>query len=203
MQIVILGKGNMGAPLALLVQKAGHQVQSFDSKADAVPALLQADIVILATKYEQALALGENEAAVAALAGKIVVDITNPLAADFMSLTIGHTGSAAEEIAQRLPGALVVKAFNTVFAALLAARAAGAAVGVPVFVAGDQEAATQGVAALVREMGFTAILAGPLSNARYLEPMAELMIQLGYGLGHGDRIGFALRDERQSAEVAA
>ena len=52
-------------------------------------------------------------------------------------------------------------------------------------------------------MGLTTILAGPLSNARYLEPMAELMIQLGYGLGHGDRIGFALRDEGKASSVAA
>lgn len=203
MKIVILGKGNMGVPLALLAQKAGHQVESFDSKADPVPALQAADIVILATKYEQALALGRSTAVVAALAGKTVVDITNPLAADYMSLTVGHTSSAAEEIAQRLAGAHVVKAFNTVFAALLADRAGGGVVSVPVFVASDHDAANQTVAGLAREMGFTAILAGPLSNARYLEPMAELMIQLGYGLGHGDRIGFALHEKGKAASVAA
>jgi hypothetical protein len=203
MKIVILGKGNMGTPMALLVQKIGHQVENFDSKADPVAALRAADIVILATKYEQAIALGSNRAVVEALIGKTVVDISNPLAADYMSLTVGHTSSAGEEIARHLPGAHVVKAFNTIFSALLSERAAGRRVDVPVFVAGDHEPATRVVAELARAMGFTAIPAGSLSNARYLEPMAELMIQLGYGLGHGDRIGFALRDEAKTNAIAA
>ena len=50
------------------------------------------------------------------LAGKVVIDITNPLTADYMGLTIGHDTSAAEEIAKAVPGAEVIKAFNTVFA---------------------------------------------------------------------------------------
>ncbi|TIT52376.1 MAG: NADPH-dependent F420 reductase [Mesorhizobium sp.] len=203
MKIVILGKGNMGTPLALLAQAAEHQVQSFDSKTNPVAALQSADVVILATKYEQALALREDRAVVAALSGKVVVDITNPLATDYMSLTVGHTSSAAEEIALRLPGAHVVKAFNTVFAALLAQRAAGNRVEVPVFIASDHEAAAQTVAGLAGAMGFTTIFSGTLSNARYLEPMAELMIQLGYGLGHGDRIGFVMRDEGRATAAAA
>jgi predicted dinucleotide-binding enzyme len=203
MKIVILGKGNMGTPLARLVQAAGHQVDSFDSKTDPVAALQDAELVVLALKYEPALALAGNAAVVAALAGKVVVDITNPLAADSMSLTIGHTSSAAEEIARCLPGTRVVKAFNTMFAGLLHKRAEGGAVDVPVFVAGDDEASVQMVAEFVRGVGFMAIPSGPLSNARYLEPMAELMIQLGYGLGHGDRIGFTLRNEAAISAVAA
>lgn len=203
MKIVILGKGNMGAPLAVLAKAAGHDVESFDSKTLQIDALASADIVILATKYEQALALCERDGIVASLAGKVVVDITNPLAPDYMSLTVGHTSSAAEEIARRLAGAHVVKAFNTVFAALLAQRAAGGPVDVPVFVAADHQTASQEVADLARSMGFTAIVAGPLGNARYLEPMAEMMIQLGYGLGHGDRISFTLWDEAKALRSVA
>ena len=197
MNIVILGKGNMGTQLAHLVQTAGHSVESFDSKGDPLAALRQADLVIIATKYEQALALSDDVGA--ELKGKIVVDITNPLTPDYMALTVGHTTSAAEEIAKLLSGAKVVKAFNTLFASLLQARVEGEKVGVPVFVAGDDEAAVQTVVELVKSVGLTAIPAGALSNARYLEPMAELMIQFGYGLGHGDRIGFKLSDERLAA----
>ena len=183
MNIVILGKGNMGQPLAVLAEKAGHAVSTFGSKDNAV---------VLATKYEQALAIAQAPGISGALAGKVVVDITNPLTSDFMSLTVGHTTSAAEEIALRLPGAKLVKAFNTIFAALLIKRAAGERVPVPVFVAGDDSDAVDTVSKLVAAFGFEAIKAGALANARYLEPMTEMMIHLGYGLGHGDKIGFAL-----------
>lgn len=194
MKIVILGKGNMGRPLAALAEKAGHAVITFGSKDNAVEALKTADLVILATKYEQALAIAETPGIAELLAGKVVVDITNPLTSDFMSLTVGHITSAAEEIALRLPGAKLVKAFNTIFASLLDKRAAGEPVPVPVFVAGNESDAVEMVSKLVAAFGFEAIKAGSLANARYLEPMTELMIHLGYGLGHGDKIGFALID---------
>jgi 8-hydroxy-5-deazaflavin:NADPH oxidoreductase len=195
MKVVILGKGNMGTPLSVLARKAGHQVECFDSRTSPVAALQEADIAVIATKYEQALALGENEAVVSAMAGKVVVDLTNPLSADFMSLTVGHTSSAAEEIARRMPGVHIVKAFNTIFAALLQRRSEGHPVDIPVYVAGDHEASVLIVADFAKSIGFNIVLSGSLSNARYLEPMAELMIQLGYGLGHGDKIGFALKNE--------
>lgn len=195
MKVVVLGKGNMGTPLSALAKQAGHEVECFDSRTSPMAALQEADIVAVATRYEQALALGDNEAVVSALAGKILVDITNPLSPDFMSLTVGHTSSAAEEIARRMPGAHVVKAFNTIFAALLQRRADGHQVDIPVYVAGDHEASVQTVSDFVESMGLAVVLSGPLSNARYLEPMAELMIQLGYGRGHGDHIGFALKSE--------
>ncbi|HEX8471089.1 MAG TPA: NAD(P)-binding domain-containing protein [Brevundimonas sp.] len=192
MNIAILGKGNMGAPLAELMEKAGHSVTRLGRHDDAVPALNTAALVVLALKYEQVLDLAGKPGVVAALSGKIVLDMTNPLAADYMSLTIGHSTSAAEEIAKRLPDAHVVKAFNTVFAGLLARRAAGENVGVPVFVAGDDAGSVDIVLSLATSIGFEALNGGSLSNARYLEPMAEFMIQLAYGLGHGAEIGFAV-----------
>ncbi|NDV01777.1 NADPH-dependent F420 reductase [Pseudoroseicyclus tamaricis] len=192
MRIAILGKGNMGAPLARLIEAAGHQVEAFASTDDPLEALAAADLTLLAVKYEQARALAAQPGVAEALAGKTLVDLTNPLAPDFMSLTIGHSTSAAEEIARALPASTVVKAFNTIFAAVLAGHAGGTVSPLPVFVAGDDPAAVESVAGLVRDIGMTAIPAGGLTNARYLEPMTEMMIQLGYGLGHGDRIGFAL-----------
>ncbi len=192
MKIVILGKGNMGTPIAALGQQAGHDVQAFGREGAPVEALESADIVVIATKYQQALDLAREPAIADALSGKVVIDVTNPLADDFMSLTVGHTTSAAEEIARLLPGACLVKAFSTVFAAVMTLRAEGHAVAIPVFVAGDDGDSVATVVSLVKAFGFDAIPAGPLTNARYLEPLTELMIQLGYGLGHGNRVGFAL-----------
>jgi predicted dinucleotide-binding enzyme len=193
MQITILGKGNMGAPLAELACAAGHSVASLGSQDDARAAIAAADVVFLAMKYEQAVTFAGNANTAELLRGKIVVDITNPLAADFMSLTVGHDSSGGEEIAKALSGASVIKAFNAIFASVLADHAGGKTTSIPIFVAGDDETAKDKVLDLVRDMGLEAIDGGALSNARYLEPMTEMMIQLGYGLGHGDRIGFVLQ----------
>ncbi len=92
-----------------------------------------------------------------------------------------------------LPGAQVVKAFNTLFADTMT----GAPVdGQPLtmFVASDHEEARNEALNLGTQLGYETVDAGPLRNARYLEPMGELLIQLGYGQGLGTRLGFALRN---------
>ena len=123
------------------------------------------------------------------LNGKIVVDITNPLTPDYMGLTIGHSTSAAEQIAQAVPEAEVVKGFNTVFAQVLAEGANfGSGQTVTVFLASDSEHAKQTARALAESMGFQVMDAGGLKNARYLEPLAGLNIYLGYGAGLGTTI---------------
>mgnify|MGYP001189045524 CR=1 FL=1 len=123
------------------------------------------------------------------LAGKVVVDITNPLTADYMGLTLGHGTSAAEEIAKAVPGAEIVKAFNTVFAQVLGEGADfGGGRKVEVFVASDSERAKQAARAIAESIGFAVVDAGPLKNARYLEPVAGLNIYLGYGAGLGTAI---------------
>ncbi len=123
------------------------------------------------------------------LQGKVVIDITNPLTADYMGLTLGHSTSAAEEIAKAVPGAQIVKGFNTVFAQVLAEGADfGAGRSVTVFVASDSERARQTASALAHSMGFEVVDAGGLKNARYLEPLAGLNIYLGYGAGLGTAI---------------
>ena len=123
------------------------------------------------------------------LAGKTVIDITNPLTPDYMGLTLGHSTSAGEEIARAVPGAEVVKAFNTVFAQVLAEGADfGAGQKVTVFLASDSEPAKQTARALAESMGFNTQDAGGLKNARYLEPLAGLNIYFGYGAGLGTAI---------------
>ena len=140
----------------------------------------------MATGYGDAVSALQ---AVGDLKGKVVIDITNPLTADYMGLTIGHSTSASEEIAKAVPGAEVVKAFNTVFAAVLADGADfGNGRKVEVFVASDSERAKQTASAIAESMGFTVIDAGGLKNARYLEPLAGLNIYLGYGAGLGTAI---------------
>ena len=88
------------------------------------------------------------------------------------------------------PQARVVKAFNTVLAQVLAKAVAGAKSLPSVLIAGNHAEANAEVAQLAKDAGFGAFDTGPLTNARYLEPLAELGIQLAYGKGHGGEVGF-------------
>ncbi len=183
MTIAILGKGNMGKGLGQRLAGKTNIVfgsRSGTSYGDAVQA---ADIVVLALPYAAAL----EEAAKLDLAGKVVVDMSNPITADFSGLTIGHSTSAAEEIAKVAKGARVVKAFNTIFAGLFDVPASATA-NVPVFVAGNDEAAVAAVADLAVKAGFAVEKIGDLTGARLVEPVGMLNIRLGYGLGQGTAI---------------
>jgi 8-hydroxy-5-deazaflavin:NADPH oxidoreductase len=202
MKITVIGAGNMGAAFVKQLVRAGHKVSvtSRDqAKASAVAAAnsgavvvtaagaaKDADAVILATGYADAAAALKS---LGDLKGKVVIDITNPLTADYMGLTLGHTTSAAEEIAKAVPGAEVVKAFNTLFAQVLAEGASfGAGQKATVFYASDSVRAKQTAAGLAESMGFKTVDAGGLNNARYLEPLAGLNVYLGYGAGLGTKI---------------
>lgn len=120
------------------------------------------------------------------------MDATNALGKEG-GLAVGFTTSGAEELQKKLPKAKVAKAFNTVFAQHMSS---GKVKGTPLFlpVAADDPAAKEAVIAFCRGVGFDAVDAGPLSNARLLEPMALLNIQLGYVInkGMGAGIGFSL-----------
>lgn len=106
-------------------------------------------------------------------------------------LSLGFTTSAAEELQKKAPSAKVVKAFNTVFAQHMASgQVKGAAL--TLFVAGDDQDAKDQVLTLGRDIGFDSVDAGPLKNARWLETLGYLNIQLGYMLKMGTEIGFKL-----------
>lgn len=192
MKISIIGNGNVGSALAERLSELDHEVTVADSKTDpatVAAAVAAADAVVLAVPFPAVAALDTRVKA--ATAGKIVIDATNPLAADFMSLTLGYTTSAGEQNAATLTGARLVKAFNTVFAGNLAnGRLGGASQFLPI--AGDDTEAKQLVLKLGEELGFDAVDVGALACARYTEPAVELLIQLAFGAGLGPGIGYVL-----------
>ena len=117
------------------------------------------------------------------LAGKVVVDISNPVDfATFDSLVVPAGTSAAEQIAAAAPGAWVVKAFNTTFAGNLVSGEAGGAP-LDVFIAGDDADARRAVAELAASGGLRPIDAGPLKRARELEGFQFLHMTLQQVLG--------------------
>src|SRR5262249_11789868 len=125
------------------------------------------------------------------LGGKVVIDTTNPGAPDWKSLAVGHTTSGAEENARAAPGARLVKCFNTTGWMNMADPVIH---GVPITMpyCGDDPGAKAVAAQLAKELGFEPLDAGPLSNARLLEPLAMLWIYLAMHMGLGTDFGFKL-----------
>lgn len=189
MKISIIGDGNVGSALRSGLAKAGHEVTATGDDKERVEELARSgEVIILAVPYG---AVDEVAATIGGAAeGKTVVDVTNVLTAD-MKLAVGHTTSGAEELQKKLPGAKVVKAFNTVFAHTMDSGKVGGEQ-LTAFVAADDEEAKAEVLEMARGIGFDAVDAGPLANARQLEPMGYLNIQLGYVLGLGQDIGIKL-----------
>jgi predicted dinucleotide-binding enzyme len=198
MTIAVIGAGNMGAGLVRALVQQGVEVVlgvRDASKAAALSAELgaalrvsnpaeavrDATVVVLALPYNAAL---EALAGLGDLSGKVLVDISNPVTADFQNLQLGTTSSAAEAIQAAAPGAHVVKAFNTIFAPLLAPQAREGRT-LQVFVAADEAAAKAQVLALATTLGFEAVDAGALRNSRFLEPLGMMNIQFGFFLGWG------------------
>ncbi len=184
MKIAIIGNGNVGSGLANVLSKTQHQVGTFGRADDVANAVNEADIVILATPYGAAAELAEQ----ADFTGKIVIDVSNPVTEDFSALQLGTTTSAAEAIAALVPGAFVVKAFNTIFAQHYAGDLKPDGQPLQTFVAADDETARDTVKTLAAEAGFEPVDAGPLSTARQLEPLGFLNIQFGYVHGKGTEI---------------
>jgi len=195
MKVAIIGAGNVGKALATSLIRSGHDVsisastpESTQAAADAVGASAAAsnadaasgaDLTILAVPY-----VGAGRAVVeeigAAVAGRTVIDATNPIKPDYSGLAT-HGRSGAEELQASLAEAHVVKAFNTIFAA----NQANPTADLDGYVAGDDADAKATVMGLVESMGFSPIDVGPLSAARHLEGMAWLNIGLNAANGWG------------------
>jgi len=210
-RIAVIGAGNVGRALGKAWQKAGHEVRyglrnPADPKyADLAPARLvspaeaarDTEVVALATPWP------ETENAVKSLGnlvGKIVVDCTNPIGmgVDGMGLVLGHRMSGGEFVQQWARPGIVIKAFNTTGAANMA-DTSGYAVAPAMFVAGDDGGKKAVVMDLARDIGFDPVDAGPLRNARLLEPLAMLWLDRAMQRGAGANFAFAVvRKSRQS-----
>jgi predicted dinucleotide-binding enzyme len=188
-KIAIIGDGNVGSAIQKGLERAGYELKVVGKDPPKIrEAGVWAEVVILAVPYgalDEALReLGD------AVAGKTLVDVTNAITPDFQ-LALGFTTSGAEELQKKAPRAKVVKAFNTVFAGTMSdGKVKGQAL--TLFVAGDDGGAKEKVLSLGRDIGFDAVDAGPLKNARWLEALGYLNIQLGYTLKMGAEIGIRL-----------
>jgi predicted dinucleotide-binding enzyme len=172
--VSIIGKGNMGQAISGVVTKGGNTVEVLDQSTADKP--ITGEIVMLAVPYPAVA--GIVAARAEQLAGKVVVDITNPLNFEtFDSLTVPADGSAAAEVAAELPQSRVLKAFNTNFAATLASGDVGP-LATTVLIAGDDADAKALLADVITAGGLRAIDAGALSRARELEAVGFLQLTL-------------------------
>lgn len=201
MRIAVVGAGNVGKAVGRKWAAAGHDVRyGVRNPADAKHAGLTVAPVAEAVRDASAILLATpwngTEAAIRSagdLSGKLVLDSTNPLAPgpDGYSLAVGHTTSGGEMVAGWAKGAAVFKTLNqTGFANM------GDSGGYPLppvmFFAGDDQHHRADVASLLRDLGFDPVDAGPLRNARLLEPLAMLWIDLAMKRGQGRNAAFAL-----------
>ena len=190
MKIGIIGKGKVGTAIAQGLSRKGHEIRHGhrDPKEPVSEAAKWGEIVFLAVPYENVTDTVKEIGSAAD--GKVLVDVTNAVGEN-MSLAIGCSTSAAEELQKKLPKAHVVKAFNTVFARNQGVGKVGTEQ-LTLFVAGGDAKAKQTVMELGRDIGFDPVDAGSLESARYLEPMGILLINLGLKFGMGTGIGYKL-----------
>jgi 8-hydroxy-5-deazaflavin:NADPH oxidoreductase len=207
MKIGIIGSGNVGGTLGTRWAQAGHHVV-FGSRNPGSDAMRQltaeagattraapfneaveaSEVLLLATPWPATKAAVEG---LGDLTGKVLIDATNPLLPNLAGLEYGATTSGAEQVADWAHGAKVVKAFNTVGFNVMANPAFGP--GRPVmFYCGDDAGAKGMVKPLVDDLGFESVDAGPLSQARLLEPLALLWISLALFHGQGREFAFSL-----------
>jgi 8-hydroxy-5-deazaflavin:NADPH oxidoreductase len=198
MDITIIGTGNMARGIATRALAGGNTVTLVGHDTDSARALagelsgevrtgtlgdpINGAVVVLAIPYgaiDDVLGRYDDK-----LAGKVVIDITNPVDFSTFSPLNVEAGSAAQEIAQKAPGAQVVKAFNTTFASTLVE---GQVAGQPldVLIAADDDRAKSTVSEVIEAGGLRAVDAGPLARAHELEALGYLHMTLQQPLGTG------------------
>ena len=207
MRIGILGSGLMGGKLGTLFARAGHEVVfsyarsqeklkrlARDAEGNAragTPreAAQDADAVLLAVHWSR---IDDVLQQAGDLSGKVIVTCSLPMDAGNTGLVIGHTFSGAEELAKKVPKARVVCAFNTVPSEVLfGVYAARRKANRPSLVyCGDDAGSKEVAAALIRDVGFEPVDAGPLRIARYTEPFALLVAQLAYEGTDGPELAY-------------
>lgn len=203
--VTVIGTGNMGSAIAAIVAKGGASVQILDrdtakaetlagqvgGTAGGVSDAATGDIIILAVPYAALAELAGSHAE--QWKGKTVVDITNPVDfATFDGMEVPADSSAAAQLAELLPGAHVVKAFNTNLAATLVSGQVGD-VPTTVLLAGDDDSAKAAVRSAIEAGGLSAADGGSLKRARELEAMGFLQMVLASAEQVSWAGGFAIR----------
>ena len=207
MKIGIIGSGNVGGTLGSRWAKLGHEVvfgtrnpestemQQLAAKASGktsaatlAHAAKDCEVLLLATPWT---ATEQIIAGLGHLNGKILIDATNPIRPDFTGLIYGNETSGAEQVSAWAGGARVVKAFNTVGANIMADPSFEGHKPVMLYCGDDSEAKLV-VKKLIHELVFEAVDAGPLDQARLLEPFAFLWISLALKRGLGREFAFEL-----------
>jgi len=203
MNISIIGSGAMGSGFARHWSRKGHKILITSTDLEQTKEVIKdmganvkagtlrevidfGEVLVFAIPYESINDVVNSSGG--RLKGKIVMECINPLTPDAMELKIGHKTSAAEELAKIIPGSRVVDGFNTIAAKVLQSDDHKfGSVPASVYICGDDDGAKSVVKTLISDIGFEPVDCGPLTNARYIEPMAELVIQLAV-LGFGDNI---------------
>jgi predicted dinucleotide-binding enzyme len=204
MRIAIIGAGSVGGTLGQAWLKHGEEVvwglrNAADPKYAALPkervkplaeAVEGAEIVVIATPWSATEAVVKS---LGSLAGKIVIDCTNPLGMgpDGLQLVLGFDTSAGEQVASWAPSAFVFKSLNTTGASNMG-NAADYPVKPLMLVAGDNGAKKPVVMELIGRLGFEPVDAGALKNARLLEPFAMVWVDQAMKRGRGRDFAFAL-----------
>ena len=211
-RIAIIGTGNVGSAVGAAAAKAGYHVVFAGQDAGKTASVAQgaggtaatttreavvsADIVVLAVPYSAVEDVAREIAPVTG--GKIVIDPTNPLKADYSGLATDPGTSGAETIAALLPDAKVVKAFNTLFATNTADPGVHGTQLDSLF-ATDDEGAKDAVCGLSGSIGFRPVHVGPLAAARELEAMAWLNIRMQMLTGGNWNTAFVMVDPPEAA----
>lgn len=201
MRIGIIGRGRVGSALQSGWARAGHDVRTAGRDADpgaGTGAIADwAEVLVLAVPFA---ALDAVVADLGPVAGKLIIDCTNPVAmgADGLTLSLGHTTSGGERLQSLLPDARVVKTLNQVGAEVMADTSGFAHPPVQLL-AGDDAAARQTVAGLLSDLGFEPLDAGGLSRARLLEPFALVWINQAMAQGRGRDWAFSALPRKADA----
>lgn len=207
MRIGILGSGLMGGKLGTLFARAGHDVvfsysrsekklerlarEAGDNARAGSPeeAARDADVLLLAVHWNR---MDDVLRQAGDISGRIVVTCSLPMNDADTELVVGHTSSGAEELAKKVPGAAVVAAFGSVPSEVLFAVFNARDTEPPphLLYCGDDDAARETVAELIRDIGFDPTDAGPLRSARYIEPFTMLIAKLAYEGDEGPGVAY-------------
>jgi hypothetical protein len=207
MRIGILGSGLMGGKLGTLFARAGHDVVFSYSHSDKklrqlarnaganaragtpAEAAADADVLLLAVHWTR---VGDVLKKAGSLSGKTVVSCTLPMSKDDSHMVVGHTRSGAETLAARIRKAHVVCAFSTAPSEVLFSvfERRRRRTRPDLVYCGDNKAAKNKAAALIRDVGFNPVDVGALSIARYVEPCSLLLAEIAYNGSDGPELAY-------------